>query len=166
MSDFLHLRSCSVETGNIMMRLQHLTGFYNMSVCVFADLQDQKHTGVVAAADVYTGTTGGDVTVNCSASQRDVLKFFCSQKCEEKDVLIRTSAVGAQRGRFSIEWKSEGKDTGDVFVTIRQLTKADFGLYSCGFSQSGRSSHVVVRIIVVDGELNENLLTGFVLPVF
>ncbi|XP_075946592.1 uncharacterized protein LOC142948441 [Anarhichas minor] len=101
----------------------------------FLSLQDGNN-GLI----LYTGTEGGDVTVQCSSSSGS-RKILCKDPCKEEDIIIETTDLRAHEGRFSIKWSRR-----DVSVTITQLTKSDSGLYRCGYE----SSHQQFEIIIVD----------------
>ncbi len=118
-----------------------------MIVHLLTALQDEN-SGLIDAISVFTRTKGEDVTVKCSDSLSRSLKFICRQTCEE-NILIETTDVRARSGRYSLEWRKKGVLTGEVLVTIRQLTESDSGLYRCG---SLHSSHEEFRVIVIDGE--------------
>ncbi|XP_054465774.1 uncharacterized protein LOC129100220 isoform X2 [Anoplopoma fimbria] len=120
---------------------------HTLIVFFFLYLQDGNN-GLVKA-QVYTGAEGGDVRVKCPSSLLGSRKIFCKEPCEPEDILIKTTNVRAQKGRYSIEWMSERTK---VDVTIKQLTKSDSGLYRC---VSGSSSHQI-EVIVVDALLDED----------
>ncbi len=129
-----------------------------MIVHLLTALQDEN-SGLINAIEVYAGSEGGDVTVKCSSSSSDSPKFICRQKCEEGS-LLKTSGVRAQSGRYSLEWRKEG-DSKDVFMTIRQLTKSDSGLYRCGVNESEQAFYKDIQVIVVDGEFLLNVMKIF-----
>ncbi|XP_038554095.1 high affinity immunoglobulin alpha and immunoglobulin mu Fc receptor-like isoform X3 [Micropterus salmoides] len=109
----------------------------------FLSLQD-GNTGLTNAQipSVYTGTEGGDVEVRCPFSSYGTSMFFCKRECKPEDILIHTTGVRDQRGRYSIRYDGGG----NVFVSITQLTKSDSGLYRCGLG----GSNITFEIIVVD----------------
>ncbi|XP_038577612.1 uncharacterized protein LOC119905013 isoform X6 [Micropterus salmoides] len=109
----------------------------------FLSLQD-GNTGLTNAqiTSVHTGTEGGDIRVGCSFSSYGTSMFFCKRECKPEDILIHTTGVRDQRGRYSITY--EGGE--NVVVSITQLTKSDSGLYSCGLG----GSNIKFEIIVVD----------------
>ncbi|XP_022619626.1 polymeric immunoglobulin receptor-like [Seriola dumerili] len=117
--------------------------------CFFLSLQDGS------AAPVYSGTEGGDVTVQCSFSLSRQKKVFCKNQCKEEDILIETTNNRAQSGRYSMEYKEGSLNGGDLFVTITQLTKSDSGRYWCRLGTS-RSSYKDLEIIVTDALLDGN----------
>ncbi|XP_056239942.1 uncharacterized protein LOC130174272 [Seriola aureovittata] len=126
----------------------------NMKVCLtliccfFLYLQDGSTTLV------YSGTEGGDITVQCSFTLSRETKVFCKNKCKEEDILIETTNNRARSGRYSMEYK-EGFLNGNVFVTIKQLTKSDSGRYRCRLGTS-LSSYKDLEIIVTDALLDGN----------
>ncbi|XP_044207957.1 CMRF35-like molecule 9 [Thunnus albacares] len=91
-----------------------------------------------AEIPVHEGTEGGNITVTCKFKLYGDKKFFCKEECEEGNVLIETTDVRAQSGRYSIEYK-EGTfpvDSEILYVSISQLTKSDSGRYSCGLDRT------------------------------
>ncbi|XP_074500909.1 uncharacterized protein LOC141773121 [Sebastes fasciatus] len=127
---------------------------HTLICCFFLSLQDGNNSLVNAQTTVYTGTEGEDVRVKCSSSLSGIRNGFCKEQCKQKDILIVTSDVRAQRGRYSIEWnKKQGTILGDVSVTITQLIKSDSGRYRCGRSFS---TFEQIEIIVVDARLDED----------
>ncbi|XP_038577621.1 uncharacterized protein LOC119905017 isoform X2 [Micropterus salmoides] len=109
----------------------------------FLSLQD-GNTGLTndQIPSVYTGTEGGDITVTCSFSSYGSSIFFCKRECKREDILIHTTGVRDQRGRYRIRYERGG----NIFVSITQLTKSDSGLYRCGLG----GSNIRFEIIVVD----------------
>ncbi|XP_022619659.1 polymeric immunoglobulin receptor-like [Seriola dumerili] len=121
---------------------------HTLICCFFLSLQDGS------AALVYSGTEGGDVTVQCSFGLFDQTKVFCKNQCKEEDILIETTNNRARSGRYSMEYKRYTKG-GDLFVTITQLTKSDSGRYRCRLG----TSHFLyedLEIIVTDALLDGN----------
>lgn len=119
-----------------------------MSVNVSPALRDLL---VGAQIIVYTQTEGAALTVQCSVSFVEGRKFFCKEPCEQDRILIGPSVSKAPTGTFSFGFT--GSQTGRaVSVTFRQLTKADSGLYRCGWYGGGRDSYQHIEVIVVDGE--------------
>ncbi|XP_038577703.1 uncharacterized protein LOC119905066 [Micropterus salmoides] len=83
--------------------------------------------------------------------------FFCKRECKPEDILIKTTGVRDQRGRYSITY--EGGE--NVVVSITQLTKSDSGLYRCGLG----GSNITFEIIVVDALQDGNTgLTNAQIP--
>ncbi|XP_074538223.1 uncharacterized protein LOC141799765 isoform X2 [Halichoeres trimaculatus] len=86
---------------------------------------------------VRTGA-GGNITVGCTFTFSRSRKVFCRGDCEDGDILVETSGVSNQRGRYSIECK-EGNyplTTTMIYVSITNLTKSDSGRYSCELGRS------------------------------
>ncbi|XP_042348124.1 polymeric immunoglobulin receptor-like isoform X2 [Plectropomus leopardus] len=114
-------------------------------ICFFLlSLQDEK-SGLISA-QVYPRIEGENFTVNCLFTFSRNRKYFCRDKCEQKDTLIETNGVRAREGKYSIEYKRER----ELSVTITQLAKSDSGVYGCGL---GFTSPVKFEIIVVDALL-------------
>ncbi|XP_038577619.1 uncharacterized protein LOC119905016 isoform X2 [Micropterus salmoides] len=84
--------------------------------------------------------------------------FFCKRECKREDILIHTTGVRDQRGRYSITYDRAG----NVFVSITQLTKSDSGLYRCGLG----GSNIRFEIIVVDAHVVPTSKPKFTLLVF
>ncbi|XP_038577597.1 polymeric immunoglobulin receptor-like isoform X2 [Micropterus salmoides] len=114
----------------------------------FLSLQD-GNTGLTNALipPVFTGTEGGDVTVRCAFSSPRSSMFFCKRECKRDDILIHTTGVRDQRGRYSIIYERGG----NVFVSITQLTKSDSGLYRCGLDRSNIKFEIIVVDALLDG---------------
>uniref|UniRef100_UPI0037E82414 uncharacterized protein n=1 Tax=Semicossyphus pulcher TaxID=241346 RepID=UPI0037E82414 len=78
-----------------------------------------------------TGTEGGNITFTCFYEERKII--FCKEGCRDEDVLIESTGVKAQRGRYSIAYKESRLSVNSLYVRITNLTKADSGRYSCMF---------------------------------
>ncbi|XP_045912567.1 uncharacterized protein LOC123975285 [Micropterus dolomieu] len=118
----------------------------------FLSLQD-GNTGLTNAQipSVHTGTEGGDITVRCSFSSPGSSMFFCKRECKPEDILIHTTGVRDQRGRYSITYEGGySLYSKYVFVSIIQLTKSDSGRYRCGLG----GFNIEFEIIVVDALLD------------
>ncbi|XP_038577704.1 uncharacterized protein LOC119905068 [Micropterus salmoides] len=122
----------------------------------FLSLQD-GNTGLTNAQipSVHTGTEGGDIRVRCRFSSPGVRKFFCKRECKPEDILIETTGVRDQRGRYSITYEG-GYFIDNVFVSITQLTKSDSGLYSCGLDRSNIRFEIIVVDALLDGSPPED----------
>uniref|UniRef100_A0A3B4XDR5 Immunoglobulin V-set domain-containing protein n=1 Tax=Seriola lalandi dorsalis TaxID=1841481 RepID=A0A3B4XDR5_SERLL len=66
-------------------------------------------------------------------------------------ILIETTNNRARSGRYKMEYKEGSLNGGDLFVTIKQLTKSDSGRYRCRLGTS-LSSYDDLEIIVTDGD--------------
>ncbi|XP_068566601.1 polymeric immunoglobulin receptor-like isoform X2 [Cebidichthys violaceus] len=121
-------------------------------ICFFLLSLQDGNNGLVKA-QVYTGTEGGNVRVQCSSSYSysGSRKFLCKEPCKQKYFIIETTDVRAQKGRFSIEWSS----IRDVSVTITQLTKSDSGWYRCGSGSSYQQFEIIVVDALLDGDPSE-----------
>ncbi|XP_042265115.1 uncharacterized protein LOC121895757 [Thunnus maccoyii] len=91
-----------------------------------------------AEIPVHEGTEGGIITVTCDFNFSGKKKFFCKEKCEEGNVLIDTTDVRAQNGRYSLEYKEGFYPVYStiLYVSISQLTKSDSGRYRCGLERT------------------------------
>ncbi|XP_071314889.1 polymeric immunoglobulin receptor-like isoform X2 [Trachinotus anak] len=126
---------------------------HTLICCFFLSLQDGNPVLVNAQLFVYSGTEGGNITVQCRFGSSGQRKFFCKGECKAENVLIATTDVRAQRGRYSIRHEA-GLITGvNLYVTITQLTKSDSGLYNCGLGTT-QFSYRELEIIVVDTQLD------------
>ncbi|XP_031169034.2 uncharacterized protein LOC116059905 [Sander lucioperca] len=122
----------------------------------FLSLQDGNSGLANAQISVFTGTEGEDIRVECYFSRSGTTRFFCKNKCKQGDLLIETTDVTAQSGRYGMEYKYETVEPeANVSVSISQLTRSDSGLYSCGLNGS-TMLNVYFRIIVVDALLTGN----------
>ncbi|XP_045911387.1 polymeric immunoglobulin receptor-like [Micropterus dolomieu] len=124
----------------------------------FLSLQD-GNTGLTNAqiTSVHTGTEGGDITVTCPFSSPGSSMFFCKRECKPEDILIHTTGVRDQRGRYSITYEGGySLYSKYVFVSIIQLTKSDSGLYSCGLGGSSIKFEIIVVDALLDGSPPED----------
>ncbi|KAK2898123.1 polymeric immunoglobulin receptor-like isoform X2 [Channa argus] len=114
----------------------------------FLSLQDGNT--VFAQFALYTGVEGGSVTVKCSFFSSGTRRVFCKEKCEDGNILVETSGVRGQSGRYSIECNGQ-----DVFVTIAQLSQSDSGQYRCSLGTSvSLVSFIPLELIVVGALLD------------
>ncbi|GLD63842.1 uncharacterized protein AKAME5_001542700 [Lates japonicus] len=101
--------------------------------------------------------TGGNLTVGCSFAFTGSFRFLCKDKCEGKNILVKTHEDEAQKDRYSIRYFKESAIKVFLLVTITQLTASDSGLYRCGLD---RSSHRDFTISVTDApSTSEPILT-------
>ncbi|XP_028439658.1 uncharacterized protein LOC114559275 [Perca flavescens] len=128
--------------------------YVDFRIRVVDALQDGNSGLAKAQISVYPGTEGEDIRVTCPFPSSGSTKVFCKNDCKEKDLLVATTNVSAQSGRFGIEYE-ELIPGANVSVSISQLTKSDSGWYSCGLNGS-TMSYVDFRIIVVDALLTGN----------
>jgi len=111
------------------------------------------NSGIVSALNAYAGPEGGNGTINCHLTLPGSTKFFCKNKCEADDLLIKTDEAVAQSGRYSVTYKSGSSGRGIVSVTISHLIKSDAGRYRCGLGGSlAPDSYSDFEIRVSDGE--------------
>ncbi|KAK9515215.1 hypothetical protein VZT92_025879 [Zoarces viviparus] len=112
-------------------------------ICFFFFTLRGRDTGLINADIIgRTRTEGGNITVQCDFNYSGRKKIFCKQPCEERDILIETEDVTAQRGRYSISYE-EGAFPARytvLYVSITKLTKSDEGKYRCGLHRSFISS--------------------------
>ncbi|XP_054912713.1 uncharacterized protein LOC129377011 [Poeciliopsis prolifica] len=81
---------------------------------------------------------GGSLTVACSFEDSGWKRLFCRGECGKDEVLVQTDGVGADRGRYSIEYDRRRKSA-VLLVTISQLTQSDSGWYRCKLDRAIRS---------------------------
>ncbi|XP_034445705.1 polymeric immunoglobulin receptor-like [Hippoglossus hippoglossus] len=115
-------------------------------------LVQTPETTDVDSAEIYTysANEGEDITVKHSFSSYGSRKF-CRGACEAGDILIDTDRNEARNGRYSIKYE-RGVTTGDLTVTITQLSKSDSGTYRCGLGRLS-SLYQEFQIIVTDAQL-------------
>ncbi|XP_031169049.1 uncharacterized protein LOC116059917 [Sander lucioperca] len=92
---------------------------------------DALLTGNPPGVKTFHKTFGDNVVVACTFSVSGENTYFCKERCKDKDILVQTSDLSAQRDRYSIEYVRGSPSGGIVYVTISQLTKSDSGLYRC-----------------------------------
>ncbi|XP_077946354.1 uncharacterized protein LOC144388737 isoform X1 [Gasterosteus aculeatus] len=109
------------------------------SICFFFFSLGSRNTGLINAEIlVQTGKEGGNITVACKFKLSGKTKIFCKEPCEQGDILIKTTDVTAESGRYSIEYK-EGRypvRSTRLYVSITKLNKSDAGKYRCGLDRS------------------------------
>ncbi|KAI4904935.1 hypothetical protein NFI96_022321 [Prochilodus magdalenae] len=96
------------------------------------------------------GTVNEPISISCHHSWASTnIKYFCTWRCKDRDVLIRSKGVGtiAKKGRYSLQDRGEGRIT----VTIAGLKKSDTGRYWCGVERSGLDTFEEVSLKVLDG---------------
>ncbi|KAK9515214.1 hypothetical protein VZT92_025878 [Zoarces viviparus] len=75
-------------------------------ICFFFFTLRGRDTGLINADIIgRTGTEGGNITVGCIFNFSGKKKIFCKKPCEERDILIETEDVTAQRGRYNITYE-------------------------------------------------------------
>ncbi|XP_063319803.1 uncharacterized protein LOC134618367 [Pelmatolapia mariae] len=82
---------------------------------------------------MHTGVEGGNITVKCSFYIFGKWKLLCKNQCERGNILIGTTDLVAQNGRYFIKYEEEEFPTRHavLYVSITQLEKSDSGLYRC-----------------------------------
>ncbi|XP_077946338.1 uncharacterized protein LOC144388735 isoform X2 [Gasterosteus aculeatus] len=106
-------------------------------ICFLFFTLGSRNTGLINA-EIRTGKEGGNITVGCKFSFSGKTKIFCKEPCEQGDILIETTDVTAESGRYSIEYK-EGTflvRSTVLYVSITKLNKSDAGKYRCGLHRS------------------------------
>ncbi|XP_028310557.1 CMRF35-like molecule 8 isoform X2 [Gouania willdenowi] len=103
------------------------------------------------------GKVKDKINITCSHTNAwSNMKYFCKEKCENKDVLIKSNGKNKNSdGRYSIE------DKGNVFfVIISKLTIEDSGTYWCAIDRVGVDTYNKVSITVEEDKTgNEESLT-------
>ncbi|XP_019204993.1 uncharacterized protein LOC109196136 [Oreochromis niloticus] len=109
----------------------------------FLSLQD-GNPEVTNAQILHYGVIGGDFKAGFTFNSPGTWKMFCREKCEGENILIKTTDVRAQTGRYSIEYENNV-----LSVSISKLTESDSGQYSCGLGGSPSSAPFTPFVIVV-----------------
>ncbi|CAI5648850.1 unnamed protein product [Oreochromis niloticus] len=109
----------------------------------FLSLQDGKPE-VTNAQILHYGVIGGDFKAGFSFNSPGTWKMFCREDCEGQNILIKTTDVRAQTGRYSIEYKNNV-----LSVSISKLTESDSGQYRCGLGGSSSSAPFTPFVIFV-----------------
>ncbi|CAI5648840.1 unnamed protein product [Oreochromis niloticus] len=121
----------------------------------FLSLQD-GNPEVTNAQILSYGVIGGNVTVPLVFQSSGTWKMFCREECEGENILIKTTDVRAQTGRYSIEYKREST-VYVLSVSISKLTESDSGQYSCGLGGSSSSaSYERFGVFVAEALLDGN----------
>ncbi|KAM8754803.1 uncharacterized protein AB9X84_011499 isoform 2-T2 [Acanthopagrus schlegelii] len=95
---------------------------------------------------VYSGTVGGNITIQCSLSAHSLnRKFLCRDTCH--NILIETTAERAISNKYEITYGNNGLFN----VTITQLNLLDSGRYSCGVGRQFQTNQCQVFEIAVTG---------------
>ncbi|XP_074538450.1 uncharacterized protein LOC141799925 [Halichoeres trimaculatus] len=102
-------------------------------ICFFLlSLRDGRAAFFEKDIGVRTGAEGGDIRVGCTFTFSGSRKTFCRGDCEDGDILVETSGVSNQSGRYSIEYIKESFASFPlIYVSITNLRKSDSGRYSC-----------------------------------
>lgn len=104
-----------------------------------------------------TGVEGGNITFDCFFDDPRVRKVLCRDDCGEGDVLIDTKDHSAESGRYRIDYYERllRPSMLVVHVSIKNLTKADSGKYSCMFGEN-RSPSLTQRFQLTVGDALTN----------
>ncbi|XP_076597459.1 polymeric immunoglobulin receptor-like [Chaetodon auriga] len=93
-------------------------------------------SGALCAFPVFTKTEGESFSFGCSFNSLQGNKFFSKTGWWRKeDVLVESSGVSAQSGRYGISYDT---DFNIFYVSISRLSTSDSGWYRCGL---GNTSH-------------------------
>ncbi|XP_029994479.1 triggering receptor expressed on myeloid cells 1-like isoform X1 [Sphaeramia orbicularis] len=114
----------------------------------FLTLQDGNIGLISAKIPVFKKTEGETIILKCPFewSLFDTgKKIFCRNECEKGDVLVETSVMYKETGRYSIR---KGSSDTELYVTIRQLKESDSGLYRCVLDRLGPDEYAEFRIKV------------------
>nr|XP_029137789.1 uncharacterized protein LOC110001602 isoform X2 [Labrus bergylta] len=132
------------------MKVRHTLIFF-----VFISTTLENGDACLTERDIlnHTATEGGNFKIKCYFDNPDERKIFCRDDCREEDILVETSGVRAQRGRYSIGYNEEhvGMSIMPLYVSIKHLTKADSGRYSCVFGNLQSPSDTQVMELRVEG---------------
>ncbi|CAI5648857.1 unnamed protein product [Oreochromis niloticus] len=109
----------------------------------FLSLQD-GNPEVTNAQILHYGVIGRDFKAGFSFNSPGTWKMFCREDCEGENILINTTDVRAQTGRYSIEYKNNV-----LSVSISKLTESDSGQYRCGLGGSSSSAPFTPFVIFV-----------------
>ncbi|KAI3357014.1 hypothetical protein L3Q82_003649 [Scortum barcoo] len=113
-----------------------ISGLVLVIICIRRKIRsDAQLSGDPSDRSTLYKRSGGEITVECSFSSSETRKYFCREPCGEKDVLVQTTGVRAQRGRYSFVYVPGSPSGGSLFVSISQLNKADSGRYRCALDR-------------------------------
>ncbi|XP_067382469.1 polymeric immunoglobulin receptor-like [Channa argus] len=99
---------------------------------------------------IRTYTEGENITYPCHNYVYNSTRFFCKEPCNRENVLITTTNVTAQTGRYGIKYTA-GSASG-LYVTITQVNRSDTGWYRCGYGDPlSPVSYERFQILVADG---------------
>ncbi|XP_051805973.1 uncharacterized protein LOC110960721 isoform X1 [Acanthochromis polyacanthus] len=111
--------------------------FHTFFCFLFIALQDGNTGCVDVENEPFRRLEGEDITVRCSFAFSGHTKFFCREKCEEGNILIKTTKNNDQRGRYRIRYESKSFLSDDILhVSIKHLKKSDSGWYRCTLGRS------------------------------
>ncbi|XP_039460494.1 polymeric immunoglobulin receptor-like isoform X13 [Oreochromis aureus] len=109
----------------------------------FLSLQD-GNPEVTKAQILHYGVIGGNFKAGFTFNSPGTWKMFCREQCEGENILIKTTDVRAQTGRYSIEYENNV-----LSVSISKLTESDSGQYRCGLGGSSSSAPFTPFVIFV-----------------
>lgn len=104
---------------------------------------------------VWTGTVGESITGTCYFRIAGSKKRFCKETCDKGTILIETDQTDHtdHKGRYSLHYEYNLLGYNHLHVTIRDLTKADSGRYTCQLVRYlAPDSSEGIELIVEDGE--------------
>ncbi|XP_031694964.1 polymeric immunoglobulin receptor-like, partial [Anarrhichthys ocellatus] len=138
------------------MNIHHVLFF-----CFFSALCGGNTRLVSAQVPVFTAAEGETASLICQPSSSGNKKFFCKNKCEAEDILIKTDGNTALNGRHSIKY-TNGSSGGDLTVTFTNLIRSDSGRYRCGLGKTlSPDSYSDFEVRVSDAPLQDGI-SGFI----
>ncbi|KAK2850840.1 hypothetical protein Q5P01_007116 [Channa striata] len=100
---------------------------------------------------VRTNTEGENATYECITAVGEGAFFFCKNQCrKQEDVLMNTTSLKAQSGRYAIEF-IRGSIFG-LYVTITKVNKSDTRWYRCGYGDPWSPNSNFSFPVLVNGE--------------
>ncbi|XP_041802235.1 polymeric immunoglobulin receptor-like [Chelmon rostratus] len=112
-------------------------------------------SGALCAIPTFTKTEGDTFSFGCSFNSLQGKKFLSKKERRNEDVLIETSGVSAQSGRYGIRYDTQFNI---FYVSISQLSRSDSGRYRCGLGNASLStSHRQFELRVTDAMCDGNL---------
>ncbi|XP_070696240.1 polymeric immunoglobulin receptor-like [Pempheris klunzingeri] len=93
-------------------------------------------SGAVCAVPTFTKTEGDTLVFGCVFGPPPGSRFFTKRESDKDKVLIETSDLDSQSGRYGVKYDAEI----DLFyVSISQLSSSDSGRYRCGLGNASLS---------------------------
>ncbi|KAL4007599.1 hypothetical protein ACER0C_001451 [Sarotherodon galilaeus] len=116
---------------------------------------------VKAKHNIWSAAEGANGTLNCNLTLSGSTKFFCKEKCQRSEDIIKTDGSTAQTGRYSIKYEDGASGRGipglHVFLTFTHMIYSDSGMYRCGLGKSSAPDSHHDFEVRVSNDLDKNI---------